>query len=143
MINRESMRPLGLLFGLIALGAAPVLTITEARIPAVPPGVDMLAAYFTIKNDSAQPLVLTGAKSPRFAHVSIHHSDMEGGMARMSPVTRLEIAPGATLRFAPGGYHLMLMNPKAAVQAGERIPLTLHFAGRAPAAFTATVSAPE
>ena len=30
-------------------------------------------------------------------------------------------------RIAPGGYHLMLMNLKASLKKGEKVPVTLDF----------------
>ncbi len=40
----------------------------------------------------------------------------------------VEIPAGGKISLAPGGLHLMLFGPKAAVKSGERIPLTLTFA---------------
>lgn len=52
---------------------------------------------------------LTGAQSPTYAEVMMHRSAVENGTASMQHVQQLEVAPGATVRFASGGYHLMLM----------------------------------
>ena len=48
-------------------------------------------------------------------------------MMSMQKVDSVDVAPGKDLRFAPGGYHLMLMGLKQPLVAGERFPLTLHF----------------
>ncbi len=47
-------------------------------------------------------------------------------------------------RFAPGGYHLMLMGLKQPLVAGERFPLTLHFrkAGDVPVEIVVESKAP-
>jgi copper(I)-binding protein len=37
------------------------------------------------------------------------------------------IPPGATVKLEPGSYHLMLVGPKRAFRAGERVPITLNF----------------
>jgi periplasmic copper chaperone A len=45
----------------------------------------------------------------------------------MRHVEALEIAPGKTEIFQPGGLHLMLFGLKAPIEAGQDVPLTLQF----------------
>ena len=47
-------------------------------------------------------------------------------MAQMQDVARVEVPAGGSVRFAPGGYHLMCMAPKMKI--GTEVPVTLHFA---------------
>jgi hypothetical protein len=42
-------------------------------------------------------------------------------------VTSVDVAPGATLRFEPGGYHLMCMDAKPMIKPGAMVPVTLGF----------------
>lgn len=60
-------------------------------------------------------------------------------MARMQHVEQIEVAAGATLTFASGGYHLMLLQRKRALSLGDQIEVTLLFADgqRLPVTFTA------
>ena len=40
----------------------------------------------------------------------------------MRPLDKgLEIAPGKTVKLAPGGYHVMLMDLKGALKQGEQV----------------------
>ena len=39
----------------------------------------------------------------------------------------LPIEPGKTVKFAPGGYHLMLMDLKGPLKQGDKVPVTLEF----------------
>jgi len=39
----------------------------------------------------------------------------------------LTIEPGKTVKLAPGGYHLMLMDLKNPLKQGDKLPLTLEF----------------
>lgn len=128
------------LLALALLAAAPAVRISDARIPATPPGLDMAAAYFTVQNNTPNTLVLTGAQSSRFRKVSIHHTVISDGIARMTRIPRLAIAPGSVIRFEPGGYHVMLMEPKSPPRAGEEIGLTLRFANHPPVHFNARVT---
>ena len=86
--------------------------------------------YLTVANVGAKPVKLVAVESPAAGSVTIHQSSMAGGVMSMRPVTGgLTIAPGATVAFAPGGYHLMLMNLTRAQTLGGKVPLTLVFDG--------------
>jgi copper(I)-binding protein len=68
----------------------------------------MTAAYFTLENRSPAPFVLTRVESPRARAVEIHTIVRDGDLARMRRLTEVVVEPGATVRFAPGGLHLMI-----------------------------------
>lgn len=111
--------------------------VSDAWIPQAPPGAAMLAGYLTIKNDSDAPVSILAAESDRFRTVSVHQTVIENGVARMRELHSLEIAPGKEVKFAPGGMHLMLMQPRKAVEPGDHIEITLLFSDgtRVPAIF--------
>lgn len=69
----------------------------------------------------------------------MHHSSLENGIASMEHVAQIEVPEGATFTFAPGGYHLMMMNRQNELTLGERIEVSLLFAdGQSlPVTFTA------
>jgi len=92
------------------------------------PGDLPLAGYFELSNTGQRPRRLVGASSPAFARVMLHRSTHAGGTEHMVHVSSVDIAPGKTLRFAPGGYHLMLMKRRHGLKVGDRVPVTLHFA---------------
>jgi copper(I)-binding protein len=52
---------------------------------------------------------------------------MEGGVMRMAAVDGVELPANRTVKLAPGGYHVMLMDLKRTLNAGERVPLRLTF----------------
>jgi copper(I)-binding protein len=39
----------------------------------------------------------------------------------------LTIEPGKTVKLAPGGYHLMLLDLKSPLKQGDKLPVTLEF----------------
>ncbi len=54
---------------------------------------------------------------------------MKDGVMTMRPIAKgVAIAPGKSVSFAPGGFHLMLMGLKAPLKQGDKVPLTLTFA---------------
>lgn len=109
--------------------AAPV-TVADGWFRALPANLPS-GGYFTLHNGGPAQIVLTGASSSACGMLMLHLSETMNGMASMSGVTSIPVAPGATLKFAPGGYHLMCMNPTPAMKQGASVPVTLEFAGGA------------
>lgn len=97
------------------------LGVTDAWIRAAPPGASMLAGYATLKNDGDQPISILTVQSPGFRMTSLHETIVQEGVSKMREVHRIEIAPGATVALAPGGKHLMLMQPRNEVDAGAKV----------------------
>lgn len=89
------------------------------------------AGYATLVNDGDAPLELTGASSPAYGMVMLHRSRLAEGDSTMEKVARLAVPAHARVELAPGGYHLMLMHATRAIQPGDTVPMTLHFAGGA------------
>ena len=102
------------------------LTVTDGWIRALP-GKVPAGGYFTLSNDSGRRMALTGASSPACGMLMLHKTDTESGMASMNDVTAIPIAVGAHISFAPGGYHLMCMDPTTAIAPGNKVPVTLIF----------------
>jgi hypothetical protein len=57
---------------------------------------------------------------------------MESGVMKMFAVDGIDLPANRTVKLAPGGYHVMLMDLKRTLKAGERVPmrLTLELAGK-------------
>jgi copper(I)-binding protein len=92
------------------------------------PGGVPLAGYATLANVSDESIVLTSATSAAFHDVSLHQTVQTGGTVRMSPLDRIAIAPHAVLDFEARGIHLMLMQPRAALDPNGAVSIILHFA---------------
>jgi len=125
------MKRLAVLFFcmLLSMGAwAADLNVSDAWIRILPGGAPA-GGYFLLRNDGRQPVVLVGARSAAFRHVMMHKTAEERGVSRMLPVEGVEVPAGGKVAFAPGSYHLMLMQPTRKVAAGDRIQVTLEFAG--------------
>lgn len=54
-------------------------------------------------------------------------SDPDEGMMRMQPVDEIPVAAGATAVLEPGGYHIMMLDLVAPLEAGTTIEITLTF----------------
>lgn len=91
------------------------------------PGTLPAGGYVTLENRGDQPVALTGARSTAYAEVMLHHSSTQGGMSRMAMVESLAIPAHGSVVLGPGGYHLMLMKPAAAVLPGNRVQMQMQF----------------
>ena len=85
---------------------------------------------------------LVEAKSPVAGVVEIHEMAMENDVMRMRQVPGVDLAAGRTLELKPGGYHVMLMDLKQPLKAGEQVPITLVFEDAAQKRFTQEIKAP-
>jgi hypothetical protein len=108
--------------------APPALTAQDAWIRATP-GVDVAAAYLTLHNTGTQAVVVTGVRCPAAESAMIHETTLSNGESTMRPHESLRIAPGETVRFAPGGLHIMLHGLKRPLAAGDEVPVTMLFEG--------------
>lgn len=108
------------------LGLDSALVIERQWIRQGPPGT-MLGGYMQITNLGSETRIIESIESAWFEHVSIHQTLVEDGVARMRPVDAIVLAPGATQRLEPGGYHLMLSGPRELVRIGDEIPFRFKF----------------
>lgn len=85
------------------------------------------AVYFLLQNHSAGRDELTGASSDAAQAVEIHESSMEGDVMRMEQVSSIPIPGKASIEFAPGGLHIMLIGLNEDLSVGDELQVTLHF----------------
>lgn len=71
--------------------------------------------------------VLLEATTPAALGVEFHLTRIEDGRATMSELEDVEVPAGDTVRFRPGGLHLMMVVPDETVVLGERFDVTLRF----------------
>ena len=109
-------------------GAAANLLITEAWIKNLPPVVPMRAGYFNITNNQSRSVTIERFSSGSFARIEIHRSIEKDGVMSMQPVHALTIEPKQRLQLAPGGYHLMMMNPVKNLHPGNTVKVSIGYA---------------
>ncbi len=103
--------------------AAGHLVVENAWIRNAPPDAAMMAGYGVLHNVGDAPVVVTGVESADFASATLHKSTNSNGMEHMQPLDELTIAPGQRVTFAPGGNHIMLMQPKKDLRLDESVPI--------------------
>ena len=95
----------------------------EAWIRSLPPGMKMTAGFGILKNETAQDVEFTAFSSPAFSDVSLHETVVIDGVNKMQKVDSLTVASGESVELAPGGYHLMLVMPRASIYPGRTVPV--------------------
>ena len=101
------------------------LAVSEARVRAPIPGQDKTVGYFTAHNPSDEAVKLTGAESAAVRAIEIHTTSRDGDVVRMRRLDEVVIPAGDTVRFEPGGRHLMLFG---VAELGENVEITLRTA---------------
>jgi hypothetical protein len=138
------MRRLALLLAtMIAFAAAhaegPSVRASHVWIRVSPPGVGVDAGYLTLENLTGKPLDLQQVTSPDFESVEIHQSIVKGGVESMQELPKLALPIKGGVDFTPGGYHLMLMNPRKNLFPGDTVTLMLSFSDGSELAILAPV----
>ena len=81
-----------------------------------------------MKITAKENMKLVSASSPVAGVVEVHEMKMEGDIMKMRAVTGgLDLPAGKTVALSPGGYHVMMMDLKAALPKDSTVPLTLVF----------------
>jgi periplasmic copper chaperone A len=108
---------------LFALPAAAQVAVTDPWIRGTVQG--QLATGAFMKLQSAKDARLIEAASPVAGVVEIHEMTLENNVMRMRALQSLALPAGRTVELRPGGYHVMLMDLKQTLKAGETVAVTL------------------
>lgn len=115
-----------LTLALIAPGAmAAGVSVDNAWMRATAPGQQVAGAYLDITSPADATLV--GARSPAAGSVEMHTMRIDNGVMEMREIKSLALPGNKTVKLAPGGVHLMLLDLRQPFKAGERVPIRLTF----------------
>jgi copper(I)-binding protein len=104
------------------------LVISQPWSRATPGGAKVAGGYLTIENKGTAPDRLLTGSTGFSRKLEIHEMAMNNGVMTMRPLDAgVTIEPGKTVKFAPGGYHLMFLELNRALKQGETVPVTLTF----------------
>jgi hypothetical protein len=128
MQRRSMMRSLSAAIALcfVALASAAAqaqVTVDHAWARATVPGQKVAGVYLEIRAE--EPAKLVGVRSTAAGSAQIHSMSNEGGVMKMRRLEQLDLPAGQTVRLAPGGNHIMLLDIKRPLQPGARVPVIL------------------
>lgn len=115
---------------LLAFAASPAFAqihVDNAWSRATPPGAKIGVGYMTIRSASATPDRLMSVSSPVCKKVETHVTIKDGDISRMREVKGYDIPANGAFELKPGGAHLMLVNLKAPLKEGDKVPVVLKF----------------
>jgi hypothetical protein len=116
--------PALLVSALLAASAfAADIKVENAWVRAPAPGQVVVGGFMDIT--SAGNAKLVSAQSPVAGTTELHEMSMKDGVMMMRPVPHIALPPGQTVKLAPGGLHLMLIDLKKPLKPGDKVPLTL------------------
>ncbi len=113
----------------LAAAAQAQVTVKDAWVRATVPQQQATGAFMQLT--AAKDVKLVAASSPVAGVVEIHEMAMENNVMKMRAVAGgLDLPAGKTVELKPGGYHVMLINLKGQVKAGDTVPVTLVVEGK-------------
>ncbi len=112
---------------LAAPNAASSVSVTDPYVRAVAPGHKSSAAFMKLNNAGDAEHAVVSADSATANIVELHTHVKEGGMMKMRQIERITIPAGGKTELKPGGLHVMLIDLKQTLKAGDTVSLTLVF----------------
>ena len=104
------------------------LVITQAWARATPGGAKTGGGFLTIENKGSAADRLVAVSGDFAGKIEVHEMAVKDGVMTMRLLENgLTIEPGKTVKLAPGGYHLMMLDLKAPLKQGDKLPVTLQF----------------
>lgn len=114
---------ISLMLLLASLSAHAAVEISAAWARATAPGQEVGAAYMNLKSSASAKLV--GVSSPVADSVEIHEMSLKNGVMKMRMLEVMDLPAGKTVKLEPSGFHLMLIDLKKPLKAGENIEVEL------------------
>jgi periplasmic copper chaperone A len=112
-----------LMGAILAMPASAQVTVKDAWVRATVPQQKATAAFMQLT--ATQDSKLVSVSSPGVPVVEVHEMRVEAGVMKMRAIPSLALPAGKGVALTPGGYHVMLMNLKQTMKAGDAVPLYL------------------
>ena len=125
---------------LLSLPALAQTTVKDAWVRSTVAQQMATGAFFSITSAGGGKLL--SVSSPAAGVVEIHEMKMDGSTMKMRAVPTLDLPAGKAVELKPGGLHVMMMDLKLPLAAGQSVDLTLVFEGRDGKKETIAVKAP-
>lgn len=103
------------------------LEISRTNLRANVPGSDNTAAYMIVDNPTKEDVRIIGVKSNVSEFAELHSHKMDGDRMIMRHKKYIDVDAGESVRFAPNGYHVMLIGLKQRIKHGEQATITLKY----------------
>lgn len=102
------------------------LKIENPYTRATAPGQKAAGGFMKIENKGAADQLIS-ASSPVASEMQLHTMTMDGNVMKMREVKSIEVPANGSVDLKPGGLHLMFMDIKTPLKAGETVAVKLKF----------------
>ncbi len=102
------------------------LKIENAYTRATAPGQKAAGGFMKIENKGGADQLIS-ASSPVAGEMQLHTMTMDGNVMRMRELKTIDVPANGSVELKPGGLHLMLIDIKSPLKAGESVPVKLKF----------------
>jgi len=96
------------------------------------------ALYFTVENTGNETDTLYSVTSDVSDMIMLHETYSKGDLMGMKKVKAVVIEPGKSVKFEPGGKHIMVMKLKRDIKIEDEIEFSIHFRRAGDIIITAT-----
>src|SRR5512137_2751368 len=121
-----------LIAGIVLAAAGSVwaqVTVSSSWARSTVPGQMGTGAFMTLVSKDGGRLV--GAASPVAGVVELHEMAMDNNVMKMRAIQGgLDLPAGREVHLKPGGYHVMLLDLKRPLKAGEKVQIELRLETR-------------
>jgi copper(I)-binding protein len=117
----------GMAAGTPALGGEPALRVSEAWVPATAKAGADVPLLLTVRNDAETTDALLRVNCAVANFSERHTVDRGEGAPAMRSVSSIPIAAGSTTVLKPDGYHIMLLQTRQPLAAGDRFTCAIAF----------------
>jgi periplasmic copper chaperone A len=136
-IVTPGLAALALLAGACGATGTPALQVSDAQAAVPLAGSSQLVLAVTNTGDGDDALV--GVESDAALAIELHETRIADDRATMVSLDEVPLPAGETVRFRPGGLHLMMIAPSDEVVLGATFDVTLRFDRSDPLTTTAEV----
>ena len=119
---------LGLVLAWHQAGAGEGLKVEQLWARASLAGVRNGIVYGRLADEGSTAVELVSASTSVADHVEFHEHSMNAGVMTMRQLDGIKVEPGQVVTLQPGGIHMMLIDLKRPLAAGQSFPLTLKLA---------------
>jgi copper(I)-binding protein len=103
------------------------IKVENAYTRATVPGQQVAGGFMKIENKGPADQLLS-ASSTAAGEMQLHEMTMDGNVMKMRQVKEIALPAGGAVELKPGGLHLMFINIKTPMLAGQTVPVKLKFA---------------
>lgn len=124
-MNFKSTLIAAFLASALTTAASAQVTVSNAWVRATVPQQTATGAFMQLT--AAKDTRLVSVSSSAVPTVEVHEMSMQDHVMKMRQIPALTLPAGKLVELKPGGYHVMLMDLKQPMKAGDTLPLTLVF----------------